>query len=118
MKPAELESLARREGAVLRVGFPWWLRAFLMRGVVGITLGRRIWLDHAYLERAAAEAERLLAHELAHVRQVGRMGLVLFLFAYVREYFGLRADGFEIDEAYRRISFEVEAREAEKTALR
>jgi hypothetical protein len=117
MNRSDLESMARREGAILRIGFPFWLRAVLMRGVVGITIGRRIWLDPVYLERAAGKAERLLAHELAHVRQVARMGLVPFLFAYVREYFGHRADGHEIDEAYRRISFEVEAREAERTYL-
>jgi len=94
-------------GARLRIGYPWWLRPFLMRGVVGIALGRSIFV------RADAITERLVRHELVHVRQAARLGLLRFLWRYVAEYIALRRRGASSAEAYARISFEVEACAAE-----
>ena len=95
-------------GARLRIGYPWWLRPFLMRGVVGITLGRSIFI------RAGAMSERLVRHELAHVRQAACLGLPRFLWRYIAEYIALRRRGASSAEAYARISFEVEACAAEE----
>ena len=81
-----------------------------MRDVVGITLGRRIYLSADVAER---QVESFLRHELAHVRQINRVGLVRFYWRYLREYIENRRAGFGPAEAYRRISFEQEARAAE-----
>lgn len=97
--------------AQVRIGYPWWLRPWLARDVVAITLGRRIYVRRM-LERAAFE--RLLRHELAHVRQVERLGLLRFLWLYLvefsRNWLRLRHFG----AAYAAISFEIEARAAEE----
>lgn len=96
------------EDVRLRIGYPWWLRPLLMRGVVAITLGRSI-----YVRSDVEVTERLLRHELAHVRQAARLGLPRFLWRYGREYVALRLRGASSAEAYARISFEVEACAAE-----
>ena len=94
------------------IGYPWWLKPFLMRGVVAITLGRRIFLREL---REGEAFERLLRHELAHVRQVQRLGLLVFLWRYLgefaRNWIRLRNVGL----AYAAISFEIEACAAEES---
>ena len=62
---------------------------------------------------------RLMAHEVAHMLQAERKGLPLFLFAYLREYLkgmrrAVRWDAASHWRAYSEISFEREAREAER----
>jgi hypothetical protein len=75
-----------------------------MRGVAGITLGRRIYvIDDATLR-----------HELVHFRQIQRLGLFTFYWTWAREYVANRRRGMNSDEAYRRISLEREAFEAEQ----
>jgi hypothetical protein len=98
------------DGVRLRVGYPPWLRLFLMRDVAAITLGRRIWVREALPER---EMEILLRHELVHVRQMRELGVGRFLLRYVREYVANRRRGLGHDAAYRAISFESEAFAAE-----
>ena len=93
--------------AIVRVGYPWWLRLFVHRNVAAITLGRRI-----YIAEEATDA--ILRHEMVHVRQAGELGLVRFLWRYVAEYVRNRRRGMAHDDAYRAISFEVEAFTAEK----
>jgi hypothetical protein len=111
------DHLAERIGSLrarVRYGYPWWLRPFLDRNVVAITLGRRVYLSPRLIERAEEDLEKLLRHELAHVEQVIRHGLLIFLFLYVREYIALRRSGLPAEEAYRKISFEAEALAAEE----
>ncbi|HUJ14325.1 MAG TPA: hypothetical protein VL284_11100 [Thermoanaerobaculia bacterium] len=96
MKPAE---------PIVRFGFPWWLRPFLMSGVAGITLGRRIYA----IDRAT------LRHELVHFRQIQRLGTLNFYGTWIREYVSNRRRGMSSDEAYRRISLEMEAFEGERS---
>jgi hypothetical protein len=100
--------------ARVRVGYPWWLRPWLARDVVAITLGRTIFVSPQFVERAPERIERLLRHELAHVRQVIRHGLPLFLVLYVTEFVRHFARLRSMTEAYRSISFEVEANAAER----
>ena len=103
------------EGARARVRpFPWWLKPFLARGVIGITLGRTIYVSERYLASSAAKVERLIRHELVHVQQVTRLGLVRFLWRYAAEYIRNLRSGMTTSEAYRKISFEVEAYDAEE----
>jgi hypothetical protein len=108
--PPGIERLIADCGARVRVGYPWWLRPWLMRGVIAITLGRTIFL------RGGKINDRLLRHELVHVRQVNRLGLFVFLWRYVTEFFGhWRREG-TMQHAYRCISFEVEACAEEESA--
>lgn len=83
------------------------MRPFLMKGVVAITLGRRIWI------RAGARTDALLRHELTHVRQMRDLGILRFGCRYLREYVRNRVNGMPADDAYRNISFEREAFAAE-----
>lgn len=105
--PADLVQAIGDARAIVRYRYPWWLRLVLFRGVSGITLGRRIYLAEG------ADAVRSLRHELAHVRQIARVGLVMFYWRWAREYAANRFRGMSPDEAYRRISFEEEAFAAE-----
>jgi hypothetical protein len=93
-------------GVIVKYRFPWWLRPFLLRGVAGITLGRRIYIE-------GANVEAILRHELVHVRQIQRLGLWRFYWSYIREYLANRRRGLRAAEAYRRISLEQEAFAAE-----
>ena len=108
--PQDVADAVDAVNARVRVGYPWWLRLFLMRDVVGITLGRRVFLS---AKAAPASAERLLRHELVHVRQINRLGLLRFYWRYLYE-FGLHfARVRSIGKAYDLISFEQEAVRAE-----
>ena len=109
--PPDLRVAADAARARLRVGYPWWLRLFLLRGVAGITLGRRIYVAPHI---AGFELERLVRHELAHVRQIATLGLVRFYWRYAVEYVRNRRSGMSSAAAYRNISFEKEAFAAEE----
>ena len=56
-----------------------------------------------------ADSELLLAHELEHVEQWRREGIVGFLASYVGAYSWWRIHGYGHDGAYRRIPQEVRA---------
>ena len=89
-------------------------------GADAFVLGRRVFLSPRAsdaLERSSADALALLAHELTHVAQYRRLGFLPFLARYLREYLRLRWAGRDHARAYREISFEREAAEAER-ALR
>ena len=108
--PPSLLTTIAASGARVRVGYPWWLRPFLMRGVIAITLGRRIYVMEG---KVTMGMERLLRHELAHVRQVREHGVIGFYWRYLVE-FGRRWWRLRnVQAAYEGISFEVEARAAE-----
>lgn len=107
-----LGEIASRSGAIIRVGFPPWLRFLLVPGVAAITLGRRIWISPSAVHDPVS-LERLIRHELEHVQQVRREGLIPFLYTYFRDYLALRASGLEPQDAYHQIDFEKEATAAE-----
>jgi hypothetical protein len=104
----------RALGGRVRVGYPFWLRPLLRRGIVAITLGRTVYVSRALALGGGDLLERTLRHELAHVRQVVRLGTIRFLVAYLREYRKLRREGFGPHDAYHAIGFEREARLAER----
>jgi hypothetical protein len=89
----------------VRYRFPWWLRPFLVGGVIGITIGRCVYIE--------SENVAHLRHELAHVRQVIANGFIRFYWRYAVEYVRNRWAGMSSQEAYRNISFEREAVAAE-----
>ncbi|HEV7923354.1 MAG TPA: hypothetical protein VGR02_21430 [Thermoanaerobaculia bacterium] len=111
---ADLQAALAAARAKVEFHYPWWLRLFLQRNVIGIVLGRSIYIAPAMRERPAEELEQLIRHELEHVRQVARLGLVRFLWRYLAEYAALRREGKSAAAAYNDLSFEREAREAEK----
>ena len=113
--PAGVQEAIEKSRAMVRLGYPWWLRPWLARNVIAITLGRRIYLSNAVTARSTTYLDRLLRHELAHVRQVNRHGLILFLIRYVTEFARHLWRTRSIEAAYRLISFEVEARAAEES---
>lgn len=97
---------------------------WLTRGgrAAAITFGRRVFVAPSLLSRrggGAGISGPLMAHEVAHVLQYERVGAARFLFRYLREYFaGLwragRLDAGSRMRAYLDISFEREARAAER----
>jgi hypothetical protein len=99
--------------AKIRIGYPWWLRPFLLRDVAAITLGHRVYLGAQVRPDSVA---RLLRHELAHVRQVQRLGLLRFYWRYLYEFGRHFSRVRSLDKAYNLISFEREAVEAERGA--
>jgi hypothetical protein len=111
--PEELLDAVSDARARIHFRYPWWLRPLVHRGVVGITLGRRIYLAPAVATHSSAEIARLLRHELVHVQQVNRLGLPRFLWQYIREYVRHRRSGLSSAAAYESLSFEREARAAE-----
>jgi hypothetical protein len=98
----------RSTKAIVRVGYPWWLRPFLHRRTIAITLGRRVFVAEGYASDA------LIRHELVHVRQATELGVLRFVWRYVAEYVRNRRRGMSHDAAYRAISFEAEAFLAER----
>lgn len=64
---------------------------------------------------AAADDQHLLRHELEHVRQWRRLGVLRFLIRYVGAYVRWRLRGYDHWGAYRRIPLEVEAEWAART---
>ena len=102
---------AASAGARLRIGYPWWLRPLLARDVAGITLGRRVYVS---ADVAVERLEPIVRHELVHVRQLLRHGIVRFYWRYLGEYVRSRRRGLSHDAAYRSISFEREALDAER----
>lgn len=73
-------------------------------GAAAITLGRLV-----SVRRRFAGDERLLRHELVHVRQWRDLGTIRFLVRYLGAYLRWRLRGYGHWAAYRRIPLEVEA---------
>ena len=90
--------LERRDGFWLLIGGP------VPPGAAAITIGPVI----SMRERAVSNP-KLLRHELVHVEQWRRFGIVGFLVRYLGAYLGWRVRGHAHWDAYRRIPFEIEA---------
>ena len=73
-------------------------------GAAAITLGRFV-----FLRSTAAGSERLMRHELVHVRQWRELGVVSFVQRYLGSYLLWRFRRYPHWAAYRRIPMEVEA---------
>lgn len=103
-------------GARIRVGYPWWLRPWLMSDVVAITLGKTIYVSQRAAERSSERLGRLLRHELVHVRQMNEHGFLRFLWRYSVEFCRHFLRERDVTRAYRLISFEAEAWAEEERA--
>ncbi len=73
-------------------------------GADATTLGRVI-----FIRSSALGSARLLRHELVHVRQWRRLGVVGFALRYLRAYAGWRLRRYPHWAAYRRVPLEIEA---------
>jgi hypothetical protein len=82
----------------------WLLIGPAAPGATATTLGSLILMR----PRGVGDA-RLLRHELEHVRQWRRFGVIGFLWRYLGAYLGWRARRYGHLAAYRRIPFEIEA---------
>jgi Domain of unknown function (DUF4157) len=82
----------------------WLLIGPAAPGATATTLGSLILMR----PRGLGDA-RLLRHELEHVRQWRRFGVLGFLWRYLGAYLGWRARGYGHRAAYRRIPLEIEA---------
>ena len=91
-------AIERHPGHLLWVGGP------VPPGAAAMTLGRLV-----IVRTRSAGNQRLLRHELVHVEQWGRLGVVGFLARYLASYAFWRAHAHGHWSAYRRIPLEVEA---------
>ncbi len=87
-----------------RDGYWRWVGGPVPPGASAITLGRVI-----VVRRRAAGDPHLLRHELVHVEQWRRLGVLGFLVRYLWAYGRWRACGHDHRGAYLRIPLEVEA---------
>jgi hypothetical protein len=90
---------------------PAWLVRLWGKAVSAMTLRTTIYVRADLLDSAPSLLGPLLVHELVHVQQWARLGVVRFLWKYVAGYVGGRLTGLSHQDAYRAISIEVEARE-------
>lgn len=81
-------------------------------GASGITIGRLV-----AVRRGHEGSERLLRHELEHVAQYARYGVLGFLRRYLAAYLRWRSRGYGHRGAYRRIPFEASAEWRARRAL-
>ncbi len=73
-------------------------------GAAATTLGRVV-----FMRESAAGSDRLLRHELVHVRQWRRLGVIGFSLHYLGAYAHWRLRWYPHWAAYRRIPLEIEA---------
>ena len=85
-----------------------WLPSKL--GAAAVTLGYTIYYDMAESE----VPQWLYRHEMEHIEQISRLGVIPFYLQYFLEYIEGRRKGLGHWEAYREISFEKEAVAAER----
>lgn len=90
-------------GIQRRDGYWLWTGGPVPPGSAGITLGRLV------IVRTRRLTPRLLRHELVHVDQFARQGIVRFVVTYLGHYLRWRLRGYPHHAAYRRIPHEVEA---------
>lgn len=98
--------LERRDGFWLLIGGP------VPPGASAITLGPLV-----SVRRGRERSTHLLRHELEHVAQYRRFGVVGFLRRYLWAYLGWRVRGYGHWAAYRRIPFEASAEWRARRAL-
>jgi hypothetical protein len=88
----------RRDGAIVVIS------RLVAPGAAATTLGRFV-----FVRPGAAASQRLMDHELVHVRQWQNLGILGFLTQYVGAYLRWRVRRYPHWAAYRRIPLEIEA---------
>lgn len=90
---------------------PRWMVKSWRGDISAMTLPFGIFVRPASLTGDRIQLANTIQHELVHVRQWREYGVLRFLARYLSEYWRGRRRGLGHDEAYRQISFEVEARQ-------
>lgn len=100
------------------VSAPRVMKKLWAKGTGAMTVGTRIYVDPAVLERGGRELTALLMHEMVHARQWQQQGVRRFISSYLRQYLVARVTGATHREAYLAIGAEVEARELSRSFSR
>ena len=90
-----------------RDGYWLWIGGPVPPGAAAITLASLVIVRRAATQRASFD--RLLRHELVHVRQYREQGWLRFVLRYVASYGSWRLRGYGHHGAYQRIPAEIEA---------
>jgi hypothetical protein len=104
------------EHLLVREARPWFER-IVLRSAAAIALPYVVYMRASVYTRPRRQLTGLVIHELVHVNQWRREGYVRFALVYLGEYLRGRWRGQPHDEAYRAISYEVEARRLAETLL-
>jgi len=94
---------------------PRWFRALWVKGIVAVAMPWAIYFTPAMLDRYEKRFElpqlaRLLVHELTHIEQLRRMGVMRHVAQYLADYVRGRLRRVGHWDAYRGVRLEVEAR--------
>ena len=111
--PAELGNrlgLGDIDRVAIRIAPKWMVRVW--RGdIAAMTLPWAIYVRREVLGGDSLRLARLVSHELVHVCQWQRLGVIRFLRLYLSDYLDGRRKGLSHNEAYLAIALEVEARQ-------
>jgi hypothetical protein len=110
--PSDLARVAPRvdpERLLVREAQPWFER-IVLRNSAAIALPYVVYMRASVYTRPRAQLTGLVIHELVHVDQWREEGYVRFALSYLTQYLKERMRGRAHDEAYRAISYEVDAR--------
>ena len=112
-----LEFMPRVDPAAIkvRVARPWFRRLWA-KGIAAVALPNGVYVQPSVMERFRTGAEpersgRLIVHELMHIEQWRRLGMVRHVTHYVGDYLRSRFRGLGHWESYRSVRLEQEARE-------
>jgi hypothetical protein len=105
---------------LIAIFFSWWVISLIPPVIIrkcpkhlkGLAIAPFIMITNKQLGRL--ERLMLIRHEKEHIRQQRKYSPVLFLIIYCTEYLIYRAKGMDHFQAYWNISFEKQAREAER----
>ena len=99
----------------VRVASPWFRRLWA-KGIAAVALPNGVYVQPAVMERFRTGAEpersgRLIVHELMHIEQWRRLGMLRHVTQYVGDYLRNRFRRLGHWESYRAVRLEQEARE-------
>jgi hypothetical protein len=89
----------------IRIGVPRWAAG----RPIAVTFRNTIYFAPGRYDPSSCDGFELLAHELAHVEQFRRYGVIRFVLRYLGSYCANRVRGHDSHQAYCRIPFEIAA---------
>ena len=101
---------------------PRWFRALWAKGIVAVAMPWAIYFTPAMMDRYTEGFElpqlaQLLVHELTHIEQLRRMGVLRHVAQYLSDYMRGRLRRVGHWDAYRAVRLEVEARAVAQLTL-
>lgn len=87
----------------------WLLKIFTPRNVKAVTLYPYIFIRHRRSEEILNFKQKTLKHEMIHVEQIRRLGVLTFYFDYFYQYLNGLWSTLNHSAAYAQISYEVDA---------